>query len=49
METFIVRYPNAFSSEECKTIIDDINSSNLIPGTVIDLSLIHISEPTRPY
>jgi len=36
METFIVRYPNAFSSEECKTIIDDINSSNLIPGTVID-------------
>ena len=36
MENFISMYPNAFSSEECKTIIDDINSSNLIPGTVID-------------
>ena len=36
MENFISTYPNAFSSEECKTIIDDINSSYLIPGTVID-------------
>ena len=36
MKNFISTYPNAFSSEECKTIIDDINSSYLIPGTVID-------------
>ena len=34
MENFISIYTNVFSSEECKIIIDDINSSNLIPGSV---------------
>ena len=34
MENFISIYPNVFSSEECNIIIDDINSSNLTPGSV---------------
>ena len=36
MENFISIYTNVFSSEECKIIIDDINSSNLMPGSVSD-------------
>ena len=70
MENFVSIYQNAISSDDCKYIIDNINSSNLLQGTMagtvvntemkdllvsprfftdISLSLIHISEPTRPY
>ena len=29
--------------------VDDIISSPVVKETIINLSLIHISEPTRPY
>ena len=34
MESFVSIYKNAISSDDCKIIIDDINSSNLKQGTV---------------
>ena len=34
MESFVSIYKNAISSDDCKIIIDDINSSNLRQGTV---------------
>ena len=43
--------------EECKELVENIKLStnvnlsdfNKLESTVYDLSLIHISEPTRPY
>jgi len=34
MESFVSIYQNAISSDDCKLIIDDINSSSLLPGTM---------------
>ena len=35
MENFISIYESALSSDDCKLIIDDINSSDLEPGVII--------------
>ena len=34
MENFVSIYQNAISSDDCKYIIDSINSSNLLQGTM---------------
>ena len=34
MENFVSIYQNAISSDDCKIIIDDINYSRLLPGTM---------------
>ena len=34
MENFVSIYQNAISSDDCKYIIDSINSTNLLPGTM---------------
>ena len=34
MENFVSIYQNAISSDDCKYIIDNINSSNLLQGTM---------------
>ena len=34
MENFVSIYQNAISSDDCKYIIDDINSSSLLPGSM---------------
>ena len=30
-------------------ILDEVTSNQIAAGEVVELSLIHISEPTRPY
>ena len=42
------RYNDAMSADHLETYLERLDPSHLY-FTVLDLSLIHISEPTRPY